>query len=78
MNRAQRRYMEREGAKIQQKIIKEEFKKMKQNPEKYRQDAVEFFENYKIQMEQSIPQTPDDLLNQQLKEWNGGPIEIKE
>ena len=21
-----------------------------------------------------IPQTPDDLLNQQLKEWNGGPI----
>jgi hypothetical protein len=54
MNRQQRRYMERKGAKIQQQIIKEELKKLKQNPEKYKQDAKEFLEKYKIDLENNV------------------------
>jgi len=51
MNRQQRRYMEREGLKIQKQILREELKKMKKNPEKYKQDAIEFLEKHKIDIE---------------------------
>lgn len=54
MNRRQRRFMEKNGEKIQKQILKEEMKKMKANPEKYKQESIEFFEKYKKDLENNI------------------------